>query len=35
MEGFFPLIDEYVIRDWFNEKYNRTATEVMVYDEEY
>jgi hypothetical protein len=35
MEGFFPLIDEYVIRDWFNEKYNRTATEVEVYDEEY
>jgi hypothetical protein len=35
MEGFFPLIDEYVIMDWFNEKYNRTATEVEVYDEEY
>jgi hypothetical protein len=35
MEGFFPLIDEYVIMDWFNEKYNRTATQVAVYDEEY
>jgi hypothetical protein len=35
MEGFFPLIDEYVIMDWFNEKYNKTATEVEVYDEEY
>jgi hypothetical protein len=35
MEGFFPLIDEYVIMDWFNEKYNRTATEVEVQDEEY
>ena len=35
MEGFFPLIDEYVIMDWFNKKYNRTATEVEVYDEEY
>ena len=34
MEGFFPLIDEYVIMDWFNEKYNRTATEVGVYDRE-
>lgn len=34
MTGFFPLIDEYVITDWFNEKYNRTATEVEVYDEE-
>jgi hypothetical protein len=29
------LIDEYVIMDWFNEKYNRTATEVEVQDEEY
>ena len=35
MRSFFPLIDEYVIMDWFNEKYNRTATEVEVYDEEY
>lgn len=35
IESFFPLIDEYVIMDWFNEKYNRTATEVEVQDEEY
>ena len=35
IEIFFPLIDEYVIMDWFNEKYNRTATEVEVQDEEY
>jgi len=35
IEGFFPLIDEYVIMDWFNEKYNKTATKVEVYDENY
>ena len=34
--GFFPLIDEYVILEWFNEKYNRDASDVdVIYDENY
>jgi hypothetical protein len=32
--GFFPLIDEYVIMEWFNKKYNRDASDVdVIYDE--
>jgi hypothetical protein len=34
--GFFPLIDEYVIMEWFNKKYNRDASVVdVMYGEEY
>lgn len=36
MMGFFPLIDEYVIMEWFNKKYNRDASDVdVIYDENY
>jgi co-chaperonin GroES (HSP10) len=32
--GFFPLIDEYVIMEWFNKKYDRDASDVdVIYDE--
>jgi hypothetical protein len=27
--------DEYDIRDWFNQKYNRNAREIEIYEEEY
>jgi len=36
MMGFFPLIDKYVIMEWFNIKYNRDASDVdVMYGEEY